>query len=178
MKESLHTLAPPETASEQLVPVYHLTYHDLLPSILENGLQPCRNRSQNDPFYIQRRKIIDDFFDRLTRRYQPGFSRREAIYALVEPIKLSDPDKVMLEVMVDPKKVLVTDEWYWDQGQEDYERGRIREALCYAKLYWQRGVTLEGYNAVNRGLFAIPEVLIPQEVTVDRIRIQHAGYSL
>ena len=158
----------------RLIPVYHLTDNDNLPSIMQTGLSASRDKSKNGEIYKEERRIVDGIIDRFVFKLWPGFSRTDAIYADLEPAIRIVPFRwqtTNLEVMVDPSKVLVVDQWYYDETRGALQRHKLREVVWNARQYWKTAVTLQEYRARGGGLFAIPEVIIPNPVGIGRLRV-------
>ncbi|MCL5113814.1 MAG: hypothetical protein M1372_01425 [Patescibacteria group bacterium] len=163
-----------EIAIGELVAVYHRTHNELLSSIILGGLSASRDKSKTAEAYREKRRIADGIIDRFAPRFCPGFSRNGAIYAdlerapIVEPFSWSTTD---LEVMISPRKVIVVDQWFYDRVREALERRKLKEIVWNARQYWKTAVTLQEYRKRGGGLFAIPEVVIPEPVDTKRIRV-------
>ncbi len=169
MKYPDNPLFKPEFSKEipkNFVSVYRLVPEEMLKQIGQEGIKDIKE-AQNP--YRQK-------YDRLIDSVAPaGFHRVGAIYAYPElssqPV-LEGGDFILLEIKIDPDKVLVADgECALSVGDKLFRKWDD-SALKSAKEYWQKAKTLTEYNK-QRGTyqFNAPEIIIPFDLDEKYIRV-------
>jgi len=154
------------SAPEGFVSVYHKTSEGALSGLAEKGLVPMPPAYKMD---------ADKLFDKFA---PAGFSRSNSVYGADNPHSPSlamGKGRVILELKVDPKKVLVTDAEMFTEGNVAYGKSNIEGAENWAQRYWERSMTLEEFlnlpleDRLNK--FNFPEIIIPQGVRPEMMRV-------
>lgn len=150
--------------------VYHVTHSGCLESIFREGLLPQ---------YSVHREPTETFMDQFA---PDGFSRRGAVYAYPDITSAREkrgftslPEEVIIQVTVDPKKVLVSRNFEMYSRIEDaLKRGDFAEAAEAAADYWNGTLTLEEYLRIpesERQHFLAPEAIIPGALTAEHLKV-------
>jgi len=168
------------------VSVYHVTREKYIDDISRQGFKKIPKiivglrgfELTNELNWLLRQKKIYQIFD----QYAPkGFSRK-AIYA--SPVKYGEmsftimrgyPDPIIVEIKVDPKKVLVADAEIFNQAfryLEDESKVDEKFVADQAKKFWSSALSLEDYKSKNKDhIFEIPEIIIPFKINEKFMKI-------
>ncbi len=156
------------------VAVFHYTTEDALDGISQMGVRPlvdiesAHGRGQE---LMELDKFIDGFAP-------PGYTRTRSVYAFADLNGIAKGSAmakggIVLEMMVDPNKVLVA-----DAERVSEARGHFEYDEGHAKVYWEYAMTLAEYlKRVKQGRdpgFYFPEVIIPNGVSPEKIRVKTA----
>src|SRR3989338_6361860 len=157
-------------------PVYHVTLDEFVPEILHSGLK-SRHRSRHIPtlryrMYSLQIRITDELFDLVARKEGIGFRRMHSVYAEpTQDMPISSNDSI-LQVMVDPRAVLVAPSMELNMAMIAlFEKVSPAEFYKRANLYWKTAITLEDYLKNQGKTFSLPEVMIPSPVKPHSISI-------
>jgi len=161
-----------ENVPEHYVSVYHYTSWIYINDIIKKWwLIPLAELWKDDIYYkwinTLSKENIDLAFDKVAPKW---FSRTNSIYAYP---KIQDwPTmwnwNIILEIKVDPNKVLVSNAEYFTEA-------RIKWLWFWEKYYWDQAITLAEYNKLSddnkEKLFTFAEIIIPNGVKLDYISI-------
>ncbi|MEY4731711.1 MAG: hypothetical protein RL681_657 [Candidatus Parcubacteria bacterium] len=191
--EFLFSQLTPEEKKKGYVSVYHKTYEKNIDGIAQDGLKLSSEFWGDDKVLpqgeqFQKKVSLDKLFD---DHAPEGYRRMSTVFAYPDyrdpesgkAMKAGVGEGVVLEMKIDPKRALVVDVGKHNRVAEElhFEGGDLNdpmfreEAVKAAKSYWESGVTLEEYLAMSydeqRKRFETPEVLIPENVPPERMRV-------
>ncbi|GEM_PF-3825732 len=167
-----------EKSKVDLIPVYHATRPELLPSILNRGLLPMHDIALTVfPGDIDAKadfkediKHLNGLFDEVSRWIKPSFQRAGSIFARLTPEETCTGNDSVIKIMINPDKVLVADQNNFDIAMKQYRYGLMDGVYFRAQKYWSTAVTLIDFRLRNPD-FDFPEVLIPDSVTKEQIAV-------
>jgi hypothetical protein len=156
--------------------VFHFTTEDKLDGISHGGLKPTKDvfakeDGSLDNEYISDTLKVDQVFD----QYAPeGFNRSEAVYAFEDyHVPALSKGNIVLEVKVDPEKVLIAEGAFKTEAIYAMNRGGEFDHL--AQSYWSKAISLYEFRKLSLGdqmnMYNIPEVVIPYKVSDEFMRV-------
>jgi hypothetical protein len=164
-----------------LVPVYSAVRAQYLGGIATEGLLRHKNSvgtiapiAHEGTFFVERPQTLSEF-DR-TRSIFARPHPPEPEYATYDS---PSGHFTFLELLVDARRALVTDQQIWDDAQCEYSRSEDflrREELAelirpFACRYWSEALSLADYLAKPSPSFVNPEVIIPHDIPVECVRV-------
>ena len=161
---------------ENFVSVFHSTKEASLESILKDGLDASK-KIQNPVFdtEIQKRNSHKEKIEDIFAEVEPeNFNRKKSTFASIDSINhwgMQD-DKILLEIKVDPEKILVADGDYFTEASC---AASDEDAKDWAREYWKTAISLSDFIKLSEHeketIFLKPEVIIPYVVPEKEIRI-------
>lgn len=169
--------AEAQDASADRLVVYRIVKKEAVEELLKEGIKVKNNKMEAVS------AEMEEIFK--TKALEAGIDidRTKCIYAFPDDPRKEghawlgvDEDEAVIEIEMDlNSKAIVCDGEYYTESSVALRRGDREQANSWAQTYWENAVPLKSYLENQRdadsNYFSMPEILIPQDIPSQKIRL-------